>query len=304
MGSMRNPVGPLPSSIYWRRRGILGVVLLLVVLLVVWLLSLGGSGGGKKDGASGSNGGHPAPSSITPGPGDSGPAISQHPGGRDESGDSAGSGGGSGGDSDGGPGDGSSAGSGASGGSGDAKGSGGSGDSAGSGGDSGQGGGSSGAAGSGSGASGAVAGGPANLLPAGSSLADCTSSSVELTLRSKHNTYEPDQKPVLQLTVKNSSGSACKVDLGPRRTVVTIALTGEDSSFWASDDCPAAGGVLLRVPAHDSVRYDVTWDREASAGQCATPKAKTKTARPGTYLVEARAPGLPKARTSFRLDKD
>lgn len=294
---MRNPVGPLPSSIYWRRRGILGAVLLLVVLLVVWLLSLGGSGGGKRDGANGSDGGHPTPSSITPGPGDSGPAISQHPGGRDESGDSAGSGGSSSGGSGGEPGDGTSAGSGDSG---DAKGSGGSGDPAGSGGDGGKGGGSSGAGGSG--ASGAVAGGSANLLPAGSSLADCTSSSVGLTLRSKHNTYEPDQKPVLQLTVKNSSGSDCKVDLGPRRAVVTIALTGEESSFWASDDCPAAGAVLLRVPAHDSVRYDVTWNREPSAEQCATPKAKA--AKPGTYLVEAKAPGLPKARTSFRLDKD
>ncbi|MFE9251178.1 hypothetical protein [Streptomyces sp. NPDC007088] len=301
MGSMRNPVGPLPSSIYWRRRGILGAVLLLVVLLVVWLLSLGGSGGGKKDDANGPNGGHPAPSSITPGPGDSGPAISQHPGGRDESGDSAGSGGSSGGGSGDGAGDGSSAGTG---GSGDAKGSGGSGDSAGSGGDSGQGADGPGAAGSASGASGAVAGGPANLLPAGSSLANCSASAVELTLRSKRNTYEPDQKPVLQLTVRNNSGSDCKIDLGPRRTVVTIALTGEKNSFWASDDCPAAGGVLLRVPARDSVRYDVTWKREASTGRCATPKAKPEAAKPGTYLVEAKAPGLPKARTSFRLDKD
>ncbi|MEV8411989.1 hypothetical protein AB0P45_00005, partial [Streptomyces niveus] len=96
MGSMRNPVGPLPSSIYWRRRAVAATLIALLALLVVWVVTSGGGDGGKKrdDGA---NGEAPAPS-ITPGPSGSGPAISEQPGGRDESGETGGSGGSGGGD--------------------------------------------------------------------------------------------------------------------------------------------------------------------------------------------------------------
>src|SRR5690606_10334423 len=84
VGSLRNPVGPLPSSIYWRRRAVLLSVLALSALLITWVVTAGGGGGnGHENGANGKN---PAPS-ITPGPSSSGPAISQAPGGRDETGD-------------------------------------------------------------------------------------------------------------------------------------------------------------------------------------------------------------------------
>lgn len=48
--------------------------------------------------------------------------------------------------------------------------------------------------------------------------------------------------------------------------------------------------------------HTVEWDRKASAPECATPPALSATA--GTYLVEAQAPGLTKAQTSFVLSKD
>ncbi|MFJ4702404.1 hypothetical protein ACIP5N_30040 [Streptomyces sp. NPDC088768] len=296
MGSMRNPVGPLPSSIYWRRRAILGAVLVLVALLVVWLVNAtGGGGGGKKDGAQGSGGSSgPAPS-ITPGPSGSGPAISQQPGGRDESGGSdkdddgtatpgdgasdGPTGGGSG--KDGSAGDGSGDGSDGTGGANDAGGEGG-----------------SGASGKGA----AVGSSDAQRVPAGSSLPDCTTDVAELSLRSAHNTYEPGKKPELELSVKNSSAAACKVDLGAARTVVTITLTGENAPYWSSKDCPATESLWLRVPAKETIRYEIEWNRKASRAACAKPPSGS--AKPGTYLVEAKAPGLEKARTSFRLDKD
>nr|WP_237506962.1 hypothetical protein [Streptomyces sp. SID8380] len=293
---MRNPVGPLPSSIYWRRRAILGAVLVLVALLVVWLVNVtGGGGGGKKDGARGSGGSSgPAPS-ITPGPSGSGPAISQQPGGRDESGGSdkdddgtatpgdGASGGATGGGSgkDGSGGDGSENGSDGTGGANDAGGEGGSGTSG----------------------KGAAAGSSdAQRVPAGSSLPDCTTDAAELSLRSAHNTYEPGKKPELELSVKNSSAAACKVDLGAARTVVTITLTGENAPYWSSKDCPATESLWLRVPAKETIRYEIEWNRKASRAACAKPPSGS--AKPGTYLVEAKAPGLEKARTSFRLDKD
>ncbi|MGW4512707.1 hypothetical protein ACWEO4_12030 [Streptomyces sp. NPDC004393] len=266
MGSLRNPVGPLPSSIYWRRRAVMLSVLALLAMLIAWVVTAGGGGGKNK--ADGSNGKHPT-SSITPGPSGTGPAISQHPGGRDESGGGDGSG---------------SAGS------------------SGSSGSDGSGGSDAGSGGSdGTGNGGAVAG----QLPAGtgSSLPNCSPSSVQLTLRSVHNTYEPGDTPAFELDAKNSSGSDCKIDLGPKSAVLTVTQTGSDKDVWSSADCPGgSGSVLFRVPANAHVAYTVKWDRKQSAPNCATPPAGSVPA--GTYLVEAKAPGFPKAQTSFVLSKD
>ncbi|MFD4529844.1 hypothetical protein ACFWP7_39285 [Streptomyces sp. NPDC058470] len=278
MGSLRNPVGPLPSTIYWRRRAVLLSLLALLALLTVWVVGSGG-GGGSNNG-DGSNGKNPVPSTITPGPSGSGPAISENPGGREES--TAGTGGSG---SDDGSGDGS-----------------GSGSSAGSTAGSGDSGGSDGpGTGTDDGSNGS--GGSADQLPAGSTLPNCTASAVKLTLRSVRNSYAPGEKPTFELTAKNSSGSDCKVDLGPKGAVVTITQAGSDDDIWSSGDCPTGSGSLLfRVTANGQVTRTVEWDRKASAPECATPPAISATA--GTYLVEAQAPGLTKAQTSFVLSKD
>lgn len=247
-------------------------VLALLALLIAWVVTAGGGVG--KNRADGSNGKHPT-SSITPGPSGTGPAISQHPGGRDES---------SGGDGSGSAGSSGSSGSDGSGGS-----------------DAGSGGSDTGSGSGGSGNGGSAGG----QLPtgAGSSLPNCSSGSVQLTLRSVHNTYEPGDVPAFELDAKNSSGSDCKIDLGPKSAVLTVTQTGSDKDVWSSADCPGgSGSVLFRVPANAHVAYTVKWDRKQSAPNCATPPAGSVPA--GTYLVEAKAPGFPKAQTSFVLSKD
>ncbi|MEU2916091.1 hypothetical protein ACFYM3_42220 [Streptomyces massasporeus] len=277
MGSLRNPVGPLPSSIYWRRRVVLVSVVAVLALLTLWIVTMGGGGG--KNGDNGANGKNPAPS-ITPGPSSSGPAISQAPGGRDESGD----------EGSGGSGDGSGDGSGS--GSGDGSGSGGSG-------------GSEGAGGTGGSGSGTTAGGVAagDTLPAGSTLPNCTASAVKFSLRSRHNTYDPEQTPTFLLTARNVSGSDCKIDLGPKNAVFTIAPASSDDDYWSSEDCPkAAAHQLYRVAAGSGITYTLKWDRKPSAPECATPPAGS--AGSGTYLVEAKAPGFAKVQTSFVLSAD
>ncbi|WP_330342849.1 hypothetical protein [Streptomyces sp. NBC_00557] len=272
MGSLRNPVGPLPSSIYWRRRVVLLSVIALLALLITWIVTAGGGGGRKS--AGGSDGKNPA-HTITPGPSSSGPAISQHPGGRDDSGGGSGTGG-----SDSGSG-----------------GSGSDGGSAGSTGSSGSG--SGGGSGTGSGG-GAV--GTGDTIPASSTLPDCTASAVTLSLRSLHNTYSPDQTPTFELTARNNSSADCKVDLGPKNAVLTITPTS-GKTFWSSADCPkGAGSLVFRVPAGQSITYTVKWDRKPSAPQCATPAAGS--AKPDTYLLEAKAPGFGTVHTSFVLSAD
>ncbi|KPC77460.1 hypothetical protein ADL35_20180 [Streptomyces sp. NRRL WC-3753] len=258
-------------------------LLALLALLITWIVVAGGGDGGKgaKDGADGKN---PAPS-ITPGPSGSGPAISQAPGGRDESGggDSNGSGSGSGSGSASGGGDGSDAGSGSGGGE--------------------SGGGSGGGAGGGSAGGAATGVGAGDALPAGSGLPNCTPGAVKLSLRSVRNNYAPGQTPAFELTARNTSGSDCKVDLGPEHAVFTITPAGADDAYWSSDDCVEGKGSLrYRVAAGSGIAYTVKWDRKPSAPECGTPPAGS--AKAGTYLVEAKAPGFEKVRTSFVLKSD
>lgn len=255
-------------------------VLGLLALLIAWVVSSGGGGG--KNGADGTNDKNPSPSTITPGPSGSGPAISQAPGGRDEStpgGGSGGSGSGSG-DATGDAGDGSSSG--------------------------GTGSGSGDAGGSGDGSAGGSSGsgvGRNDTLPAGSTLPNCSASAVKLTVSSLHNGYGPGETPTLLLTAANSSGGDCKVDLGPKSAVLTITEAAEDDEYWSSADCPkTAGNLVYRAPAGSSITYTVKWDRKPSAPQCATPAAGSAGA--GTYLVQLAAPGYAKVQTSFVLESD
>ncbi|MFG3319814.1 hypothetical protein ACGF3J_17410 [Streptomyces sp. NPDC048171] len=280
MGSLRNPVGPLPSSIYWRRRAVLLSLFALLALLITWIVVSGGGDGGKgrDDGADGKN---PAPS-ITPGPSGSGPAISEAPGGRDESGSAdsggTGSGSGSGGGEDG---------------SGEGAGSGEDADNPGS------------AGGGGSGGGAATGVGAGDALPGGSALPNCTPSAVKFSLRSVRNSYTPGQTPAFELTARNTSGGDCKVDLGPEHAVFTITPASGDDAYWASDDCvkdKSKASLQYRVAANSGIAYTVKWDRKPSAPECGTPPAGS--AKAGTYLVEAKAPGFAKVRTSFVLKSD
>ncbi|EHN72000.1 hypothetical protein SMCF_8580, partial [Streptomyces coelicoflavus ZG0656] len=132
---------------------------------------------------------------------------------------------------------------------------------------------------------------------------NCTPGAVKLSLRSVRNNYTPGQTPAFELTARNTSGSDCKVDLGPEHAVFTITPAGADDAYWSSDDCVEGKGSLrYRVAAGSGIAYTVKWDRKPSAPECGTPPAGS--AKAGTYLVEAKAPGFEKVRTSFVLKSD
>ncbi|MEV6673008.1 hypothetical protein [Streptomyces sp. NPDC051162] len=273
MGSLRNPIGPLPSSIYWRRRAVALGLLGLLVLLGLWIVSFGGDGGGsgKDQGKGSSDGKGPAQTTITPGPVPSGTFNSQRPGGRGDSGTS-----GSGGVAND---------------HGDTGGSGGSGGGTG----------GSGSGGSGGG-SGVLGTGDGKVVPAGASLPDCTSGSVRLTVRSVKDSYGPDEKPKFEIVVKNSGGSACKVDFGSTAAVLKITDAGGDDHVWSSDDCPRGkGAVLIELPGSGETKRTLEWDRKKSAPQCATPSGASS-ADAGTYRVEVKVAGVTE-KFEFTLDK-
>ncbi|MGA5409608.1 hypothetical protein ACPCSC_20385 [Streptomyces lavendulocolor] len=285
MGSLRNPVGPLPSSIYWRRRAVAASLVALLALLIVWFVSSGDDNG--KNGGDTSDGAAPA-TTITPGPSRPGAAISEQPGGRDESSAGQGDDGGKNGDTSapGVPGDGTDTG-------GDGTGTGPGGGGAGTGTTSG--GGSGGGTDTGAGAGG-------QQVPANSPLPNCAPTALQLTLRSVKVGYAPGEKPRFQLVARNTSATTCKTDLGAKTAVLTIK-NDEADQVWSSKDCPKGSGtLLLRVPAGGSVTHTVEWDRRPSAPRCATPPATA--AGPGTYLVEAAVPGVKVMPASFTLTKD
>ncbi|SCD87812.1 hypothetical protein GA0115240_12811 [Streptomyces sp. DvalAA-14] len=296
---MRNPVGPLPSSIYWRRRVIALCLLALAVAIIFWGLNSGGGGDGKGSGEPTAS--HTPVATITAGPAPSGPHISGRPGGRDTSpgGDGSSDGASGGGSS------GSSAGS--------TAGTGGSGTTAGSGTSSGSGADSTaGAAGSSSGGAAAGAGGTAGSsgggsgapvrLPADSTLPDCSPSSVQLSLAGVQNAYSPGDTPTFQLRATNSGDVTCKVDFAPAKAVFTITKAADNSHVWASNDCPGTGSYLLQVGAHSSTVYTLRWNEKTSSPNCAQPKGRQ--AAPGTYLVQAALPGYGAKQVSFVLSAD
>ncbi|MFJ1752993.1 hypothetical protein [Kitasatospora sp. NPDC088134] len=282
MPSLRQPVGPLPASIYWRRRVVALTVLALVLLLVGWLV-FGRDGGDPKK--AGSSTPLPAPAqSIDPGASPSGPAITTRPGGTGGGSSSGGSstGGGTGGAG----GDisvtgGSSAGGGTS-----AGGSAGGGSSTG--GNSRPGGGAS----------------PAVNTPEVMALPVCATSQLTLELASAQNAYAVKDKPRLALTIRNSSGSACRVNLSRENSAITVTSSSNER-VWSSADCiPERADAWAQIAGNSGVTETFTWDRTRSKPQCATPDPTP--AQPGNYLVQADLtipPAGPlSARTSIRLE--
>lgn len=264
-------------------------MLLALAGLAAWLFA--GGGGRSDDSAGGPDGKNPAPS-ITPGPSGSGPAIDDTPGGDGSdtggSSDGASSGGTPGADGGGtsgadGGGDGADGGSGDGGGAAD---------------------GGPGSGGSGSGSSGKGWTASVSRLPGDTSLAACGEGDVRLSLRSVRKSYEDDEKPVLRLTVASTSGSDCRIDLGPRAMALKITKTNANGeTYWSSADCPDSGALLFRVPKGGEITYEVEWDRRPSdADKCeAEPKGS---AGAGTYLVVAKSGAFDPLQATFTLKSD
>lgn len=55
MSTFRNPVGPQPNKVYWRRRLVVGLGLLAVILVIVLIVVRPGAGAPKADGTPGTS---------------------------------------------------------------------------------------------------------------------------------------------------------------------------------------------------------------------------------------------------------
>ncbi|MEU6238330.1 hypothetical protein ABZ885_35680, partial [Kitasatospora sp. NPDC047058] len=147
-------------------------------------------------------------------------------------------------------------------------------------------------------------GGPAVNTSEVMALPVCASSQVTLELAGAQNSYQPKDKPKLALTVHNSAGANCRVDLGRTTSAITVTASNGDR-IWSSGDCPSdRGSSWVQIPANGGLTETFTWDRSRSKQQCAT--ADPVPAPAGTYLVVADLTGLSggqvSARSSIRLE--
>lgn len=277
MPSLRNPVGPLPASIYWRRRIVVLAALAAVVVLVC-VLAFNGAGPGRQ--ATAGSAGTPA-SSLTPGPthggsndgavgGTASPSAGATASGTPTSSPSGapivtGPGGS------------------AAGGTGSAAGGTGSGA-----------GGTGGAGGSaGTGGTGGTGSTLTPNLPGTRNLPTCAATDLDLTLSSTAQTYRPSQFPEFQLGIANTSGSACKVDLGAKSAVLTIT-SDTGATVWSSGDCPKdASPQWYALPAAGDGPLTALfgWGRTTSKPGCA-PGSGGGNAPAGTYVAHIGLSGV------------
>jgi hypothetical protein len=208
VGSFRSPVGPLPASVYWRRRIVLLGIPLFVIALVAYACT--GTSGSPQNTASAGHGGTASSSPtgvITPGASQtaSGPPGNAYPTGPSGSGSGTASAGGPGIGSSGSASVGSTAG--------------------------------AGATPTHQAASGAAAGCALTLTIA----LDRTSSSG--TVQYPAGTY-----PTFKITAADSGSANCTVDVSGKGLVVSVMPLGTTKSIWTSSVCSGASDLRVLGP--------------------------------------------------------
>ena len=267
MGSFFNPVGPLPGSVYWRRR----IVVLGIPLFVIALVAYGCSGtsGTPSDTAAPGHGkpsaGSTASGVITPAPSQtaSGPSGISFPGGGPTGSGSGSAGGGSSGSAGSGSGTGSSSGSAS---------------------------GSAGGTGStGQAAVGAAAGCGLNLTLA----LDRTSSAGPVQ-------YPAGSYPTFKITAADNGSANCTLDASGKGLVVSVMPLGTTKSVWTSAVCSGASDLRVLGPG-DSQGFSVVWKRWESQGTTC-PVSELPTVPQGTYTVNVEADGVTSSLVQFVLN--
>jgi hypothetical protein len=268
VGSFRHPLGPLPGSVYWRRRIVLLGIPLFVIALVAYACTgssspstnAAGPGGGQQSaGASPTGIITPAPSQTA-----SGPPGNSYPGSPTGSaGGGTGSTGGAGGGTSS-----ASAGSGSSGGTGS---------------------GSGGTGSTGQAASGAAAGCSLSLMLS----LDRTSSSGPVQ-------YPAGTYPTFKIAAVDNGSANCTVDVSGKGMVVSVMPLGTTKPIWTSATCSGAADLRVLGPG-DAQSYSVVWKRWETQGETC-PLSALPTVPQGTYTVNVEANDVTSSLVEFILD--
>jgi hypothetical protein len=124
---------------------------------------------------------------------------------------------------------------------------------------------------------------PAQVPPTGP--VPCANAMVGVTAEVDGPERRVGRQPVLRLVVTNISDQPCVRDLDPARQEIVV-WSGEGARLWSSNDCTNASGVDLRtlVPGQP-VAFSVRWAGRTSTPGCAEQRTVVP---PGAYRVMTR----------------
>jgi hypothetical protein len=294
---MRNPVGHLPPSIYWRRRVLVLLGLALLIALIAWACVPDGDGSGNKDSAGSKStpsasasgkGSGSAPPPVVPGQTTPPPGAIPPPGGGSGTGTAGSTGEANGGAANGGAAAGGTAGTGgtqpggAVGGAGGAGGTGVTGD------------------------KGGQSGGGANVDPAAVGLPLCNSPALKLVLISPNHAQDSrfragaDQVP-LQLTATNTGPTACAVDLSQK--AVKVEVTSGPDRIWNSADCRQDASLVTRLEPNVAKAFTWNWSwTRSNPGQCgAAPQGVGSPPSGALFIVKGSVNGVEWASNDYKF---
>jgi hypothetical protein len=125
----------------------------------------------------------------------------------------------------------------------------------------------------------------------------CADGDLKLVTDTDQRTYPVGASPRFTLTVTNTSGTACKRDLGGG-ALELLVYSGRDR-IWSSDDCGADAGTSVQTLTPATAKStSVTWSGKRSAAGCPSGRPEAK---PGTYVLRARLGTLQATTSVFSL---
>jgi len=130
-------------------------------------------------------------------------------------------------------------------------------------------------------------------------LLDCKNADIAVEASTDKQTYQVGAKPVLTMTIQNTSTVPCLRDVGPKAN--SLEITSGGYHVWSSDDCGAATkSKVITLKPGKKVGTSIEWNGKVTTKGC--PNEGTP-AKAGRYQVtgknvKAKSPG-----TTFLLTK-
>ncbi|MEJ2867261.1 hypothetical protein WCD74_05750 [Actinomycetospora sp. OC33-EN08] len=116
----------------------------------------------------------------------------------------------------------------------------------------------------------------------------CADSALEVAARTDRSSYAAADRPLFSLVVTNTGTAPCTRDLGPARTAMAVVRSAGDG-LWGSDDCAPGGDPDVRTlaPGQEQV-ISLRWAGRTSLPGCPGDRDAVPA---GTYQLLTRLDG-------------
>jgi hypothetical protein len=140
-------------------------------------------------------------------------------------------------------------------------------------------------------------GAPESASPSGASGPECAAGDIAVSADTDKGSYGANEDPVLVMSIQNTSGSDCSVNVGTTQQEFTV-VSGSDRIFSTTDCLADATDVHVSIAAGEEETARFTWERLRSAPGCQSVAANP---RPGTYVFTAKLGDVSSNRATFSL---